>query len=177
MWRKCGQAVGSRKLTAISLALVSVILVSYVTLVYYPESIRNSAYAASDGKAYSVDATLVSANTKFAFNLFRELVAEDIHRNIFISPLSISMALALTYNGAEGTTKDAMAKTLNFGNMTLEEINREYSNLIESLENVDQAVKLLIGNSVWMEKGFAPIVKSSLHTHMEKPCSLAQKAR
>jgi serpin B len=131
-----------------------------VTLVYYPESIQNSAYAASDGKAYSVDATLVRANTKFAFNLFRELVAEDVNRNIFISPLSVSMALAMLYNGAEGTTKDAMARTLSFGNMTLEEINREYSELIESLENVDQAVKLLIGNSVWIEKGFAPIVKS-----------------
>jgi len=161
MWRKCKQAVGSRKLTAISLALASVILVGYVTLVYYPESIQNSAYAASDEKAYSVDATLVCANTKFAFSLFRELVAEDMNRNIFISPLSISMALAMTYNGAEGTTKDAMAKTLNFGNMTLEEINREYSKLIESLENVDQAVKLLIGNSVWMRKEFEPIVKSS----------------
>jgi serpin B len=132
-----------------------------VTLVYYPESIQNSAYATSDGKAYSVDATLVRANTKFALSLFRELVAEDMNRNIFISPLSISMALAMTYNGAEGTTKDAMAKTLNFGNMTLEEINREYSKLIESLENVDPAVKLLIGNSVWMKKEFEPIVKSS----------------
>ena len=71
------------------------------------------------------------------------------------------MALTMTYNGAEGTTKDAMAKTLNFGNMTLEKINQEYSDLIESLENVDQAVKLLIGNSVWMKKEFEPIVKSS----------------
>jgi serpin B len=132
-----------------------------VTLVYYPESIQNSAYATSDGKAYSVDATLVCANTKFAFSLFRELVAEDMNRDIFISPLSISMALAMTYNGAEGTTKDAMAKTLNFGNMTLEEINLEYSKLIESLENVDHAVKLLIGNSVWMRKEFEPVVKSS----------------
>jgi len=144
-----------------SLALVSVILVSYATLIHYPESTQNSAYAASDEKAYSVDATLVSANTKFAFSLFRELITEDTNKNIFISPLSISMALAMTYNGAEGTTKDAMAKTLNFGNMTLEEINQEYSSLIESLENVDQLVELLIGNSVWMKKEFEPIVKPS----------------
>lgn len=161
MWRKCKQSVGSRKLTAISLMLVSIILVGYVTLVYYPASIRSSAYATSDEKAYSVDPTLVSANTQFALSLFRELLAEDMNTDIFISPLSISMALAMTYNGAEGTTKDAMAKTLNFGNMTLEEINREYSKLIESLENVDQAVKLLIGNSVWMKKEFEPIVKPS----------------
>jgi len=101
--------VGSRKLTVISLAIVSVILVSYVSLIYYPESVQNSAYAASDEKAYSVDAKLVSANTKFAFNLFRELVAEEMNKNIFISPLSISIALTMTYNGAEDTTKEAMA--------------------------------------------------------------------
>jgi serine protease inhibitor len=161
MWNECRQVVRSRKLIAISSALVSIILFSYVTLVYYPETNQNSAYAASDEKAYSVPATLVSANTKFALDLFRELVAEDVNMDIFISPLSISTALTMTYNGAESTTKDAMAKTLNLENMTLEEINQEYSCLIGSLENVDQAVKLLIGNSVWMEKGFEPIVKSS----------------
>jgi serine protease inhibitor len=158
MWKR---TVRSRKLTIISLALVSVILVSYVTLVYYLESMRNSAYAASDEKAYSVNPTLVSANTKFALDLFRELVAEDVDKNIFISPLSVSIALAMTYNGAEGTTKDAMARTLDFGNMTLEEVNQEYSNLMESLKNVDQAVKLLIGNSVWIKQEFQPYVNSN----------------
>jgi serine protease inhibitor len=133
MWRKCEQAIRSRKLTVISLALVSAILVSCVTLVYYPKSILNTAYATSDEGAYSVDTRLVSANSKFAFDFFRELVAEDVNTNVFSSPLSISIALTMTYNGAEGTTKDAIAKTLNFGNMTLEEINREYSNLIKSL--------------------------------------------
>ena len=158
MWKR---TFGNRKLTIISLALVSIILVSYVTLVYYPKNIQNSAYATSDEKAYSVDPKLVSANTKFAFDLFNKLLTEDINRNIFISPLSISIALAMTYNGAEGTTKDAMAKTLNFGNMTLEDINQGYSDLIGSLENVDQAVRLLIGNSVWMKKEFEPAVKPS----------------
>jgi serine protease inhibitor len=157
----CKCTVKNRKLTVIAVALVSVILVSYVTLVYYPESIQNSAYATSDQKAYSVDPNLVSANTKFAFDLLKELVAEDVDKNIFISPLSVSIALAMTYNGAEGSTKDAMAKTLNFGNIALEEINREYSNLMESLKNVDQAVKLLIGNSVWIKQEFEPIVKPS----------------
>jgi serpin B len=45
--------------------------------------------------------------------------------------------------------------------MTLEEINQEFSALIQSLENVDQVVKLLIGNSVWMKREFEPLVKSS----------------
>lgn len=151
----------SRYLPLISLAIVSVILVSYVALIYFPKSNQNSAYATSDEKAYSVDITPVSANTKFAFNLFRELVAEDTNKNIFISPFSISMALTMTYNGAEGTTRDAVAKTLKFGSMSLEEVNQEYSNLIGSLENADQSVKIMIGNSVWMKKEFEPIVNSS----------------
>jgi serpin B len=121
----------------------------------------NAAYAASDQKAYSVDPALVSANTQFAFNLFQELINEDPDSNIFISPLSISMALAMTYNGAEGATKDAMSNTLCFGNMSLEEVNQAFSNLRESLQNVDQQVKLMIGNSVWMSQSFAPSVYQS----------------
>jgi serine protease inhibitor len=45
--------------------------------------------------------------------------------------------------------------------MTLEEINQEFSALIQSLENVDQVVKLMISNSVWMKQEFEPLVKSS----------------
>jgi serpin B len=137
------------------------ILASYALLIYFQAYNQNLAYAASDEKAYSVDEALVSANTKFAFNLFKELVAEDKNKNIFISPLSISTALAVTYNGAEGTTKDAMAKTLEFGNMSLEKVNQEYLNLIESLENADEQVKLMIGNSIWMRKEFESYVNSS----------------
>jgi serine protease inhibitor len=161
-------AVGNRKLILISLVLMAI---SCVALVSYPNSGQNSVqisayatYAMSDEKACSVAPRLVSANTEFAFDLFKELLTEDTSKNVFISPLSVSIALAMLYNGAEGRTKDAMAKTLNFGNMTLEEINQEYSTLIQSLENVDQAVNLLIGNSVWMKQEFAPLVKPSF-TH------------
>ena len=155
-------AVGNRKLILISLVLMSI---SCLALICYPNNSQNSAYAMSDEKAYSVDPRLVSANTNFAFDLFKGLLTQETDSNVFISPLSVSIALAMLYNGAEGETKDAMAKTLNFGNMTLEEINQEYSVLIQSLENVDQAVNLLIGNSVWMNQEFAPLVKSSfLHS-------------
>jgi serine protease inhibitor len=153
-------AVQSRKLTVIALALVSIVLVSYVALVYYPKSLLDSAYARSDERAYSVDPRVVSANTKFGFSLFGELVAEERDENLFISPLSVSLALAMAYNGAEGATKDAMAETLCYGSMSLDEINRAYSDLIASLENVDQAVELLFGNSVWMKEEFAPLVEA-----------------
>jgi len=159
--RKFGRVFGIRKLAIISAVLVSVILASYAVQSYFSASMQDSVYAASDQKASTVDRTLVTANTGFAFNLFRELTAEDSDGNIFISPLSVSMALAMTYNGAEGTTKEAMSNVLNFGGMSLGEINKGFSNLMESLRNVDQAVSLLIGNSVWMKQEFEPLVYQS----------------
>lgn len=159
--KRLGRGIGIRKLAIVSVALVSVILASFLVQSHYSADVQSSAYATSDQKAYSVDKTLVSADTEFAFNLFRELVNEDSDENIFISPLSISMALAMTYSGAEGTTKDAMSNTLNFGNMSLEDINQGFSNLTESLQNVDEQVELMFGNSVWMSKEFEPLVYQS----------------
>ncbi|OQX89547.1 MAG: hypothetical protein B6D65_02660, partial [candidate division Zixibacteria bacterium 4484_93] len=54
---------------------------------------------------HSVDEEIISANTLFGFNLFSELVREDAGKNVFISPLSISIALGMTYNGAAGKTQ------------------------------------------------------------------------
>jgi serpin B len=159
--RKFGGVFRIRKLAVISVALVSVILVSYVVQSYISGYMQDSVYAASDQKASSVDSTLVSANTGFAFNLFRQLDAEDSGKNVFISPLSISTALAMTYIGAEGTTKDAMSDVLDFGSMSLEEVNQGFSDLMESLKDVDQAVALQIGNSVWMSREFEPLVYQS----------------
>jgi serine protease inhibitor len=145
---------------------VAMLLVSYGTVVHLTTQRLHAAYAASDERAAAVDPRLVSANTQFAFNMLRELVAEDGDKNIFMSPLSISLALAMTYNGAGGTTRDAMAHTLRFGSMTLDEINQAYLALIESLEHADQAVQLLIGNSVWTKSAFAPLVKASFIDHV-----------
>lgn len=122
------------------------------------------AYAASDEKAYSVDNNLVAANNRFAFNILKELSKEDANENVFISPFSISTALAMTYGGAEGTTKDAMEKTLEFRGMSREEVEQEYSKLMKSLENADYQVNLSTANSVWIRKEFEPIVKQDFIT-------------
>src|SRR5687767_170923 len=57
---------------------------------------------------------IVSAANSFSFNLFREVSAAQRDRNVFISPLSASMALGMTLNGAAGTTQEAMRATLGF---------------------------------------------------------------
>jgi serine protease inhibitor len=153
-----------RKVALATLIVLIVILVGptveEVGIIYFShQSQISDVYALSDEKASSVDKRLVSSNTKFALNIFKELCIEDTDKNVFISPLSISIALSMTLNGAEGTTRDAMARTLQLGNMSLEEINQGYSTLIESLENADSLVKLGVADSIWINDSFEPYVK------------------
>jgi serine protease inhibitor len=55
---------------------------------------------------------LVTGNTAFAFDLYQNLFQEG--ENLFFSPYSISLALAMTYAGARSTTEEQMAETLHF---------------------------------------------------------------
>lgn len=103
--------------------------------------------------AESVDTKLVTANTGFGFNLFRKLEQTDPGQNVFISPASVAMALAMTYNGADGATKEAMAKTLGLQGMSLEEVNRANADLKTILENPDPGVQITIANSLWTRQG------------------------
>jgi len=71
-----------------------------------------------------------------------------------ISPLSVSLALAMTYNGADGDTKEAMEKTLELNGLTVDEINENYKILIDALASVDPKVLMNIANSIWYEQIF-----------------------
>ena len=94
--------------------------------------------------------SLVEADNRFAFKLFREINAQDTTEgNIFISPLSVGMALGMTYNGAAGTTRDAMQQTLELEGMTLQEVNEAYRSLIDLLRNLDPNVEFTLANSIW----------------------------
>lgn len=95
----------------------------------------------------------VESNSQFSFDIFQQLNKEDKNQNIFISPLSISTALAMTYQGAEGTTKEAMAKALRYTGIDDSNINESYKNLIPYLRKLDKKVELNISNSLWVREG------------------------
>ncbi len=92
---------------------------------------------------------LVEADNKFAFKLFREVNEQDTGKNIFISPLSVGMALGMTYNGAAGATREAMQEALELQGMTIEEVNEAYGSLIDLLRDLDPQVEFLLANSIW----------------------------
>ncbi|HUO04573.1 MAG TPA: serpin family protein [Candidatus Binataceae bacterium] len=78
-------------------------------------------------------AKVASADNDFGFRLLRTLT-DGTGGNVIISPLSVSMALAMTYNGAAGETKAAMAKTLGIAQIGDEEVNQGNRDLLDSLK-------------------------------------------
>lgn len=98
---------------------------------------------------------IIESDNEFGLELFKKVVAgEPEAKNIFISPTSVALALAMTYNGASGDTKSAMETALKKAGFSTEEINTAYKSLIEALRSVDPKVLLEIANSIWYREGF-----------------------
>ena len=99
-------------------------------------------------------AELLEADHQFAFELFNEVCALSGEENIMISPLSVSYALGMTYNGAAGPTLDAFNNVLHFGELTESEVNESYKELMSQLVTLDEEVEFSIANSIWYKLGY-----------------------
>jgi serpin B len=92
------------------------------------------------------------------------LLPESDGANIAISPLSVALALQVVYNGAAGTTRTAMAQTLQLGNLSTQALNSDNAALQASLINPDPKVQLTIANSLWMHLASNPVSSSFTQT-------------
>lgn len=112
----------------------------------------------SEPKKINLDeksAQLIEADNAFGFEIFQGIRKNSTEENIMISPLSISVALAMAYNGADGGTKTEMEKTLKLLGLTPEEINVSYKQLIAALQSVDEKVVFELANAIFYKNGFA----------------------
>ncbi|MGQ9678187.1 MAG: serpin family protein [bacterium] len=99
------------------------------------------------------DARLVLTKNEFGFKVLGALVPSSPDENVFISPYSIATALSMTYNGAGGETRTAMAKVLGVADIELERLNTGERLLAELLKKDKSGVELLIANSLWARNG------------------------
>ena len=104
-------------------------------------------------------ALLVEGNSAFAFELYKALGEEE--GNLFYSPYSISLALAMTYAGASGETAQQMADTLHFllGQEKLHPafnwLDAELAKRGEGAEGKDgEGFRLNIVNAIWGQKDY-----------------------
>ncbi|MDD2995120.1 MAG: serpin family protein [Paludibacter sp.] len=96
----------------------------------------------------------VVQDNDFAFELLRKTIENNDDENVFLSPMSVSIALGMALNGAENETETQIASVLQLRDMTYAEINEYYKIMQSNLPGVDPKVKLSIANAVWYDKLF-----------------------
>jgi serine protease inhibitor len=102
----------------------------------------------------SLEKQLIESDHHFGLKLFREVARTESNKNVFISPLSVAMALGMTFNGAAGETEEAMRNTLEFEEFSNQEINESFRSLISLLIQLDPRVIFEIANSIWYRNTF-----------------------
>jgi serpin B len=96
----------------------------------------------------------VAQDNEFAFDLLKKTIADSKETNVFISPLSVSIALGMAWNGANGQTKTEMETALKMSGMTVADINDYYKIMHTQLPTIDPTTQLNIANSLWYRTGF-----------------------
>lgn len=113
-----------------------------------PQAVAQATRNLTEGRAPQV----TTAVGGFGFRLFEEVVNAHPNKNVFISPASVSIALAMTYNGAAGETRTSMAKALGIDGLDLSQANAAYRDLLTVLRSPDKGVTLDIQNAIWAHR-------------------------
>lgn len=121
--------------------LAAVMLCATLGTGYHPAS-DSSAAAKALARPYA----------QFGFDLLRELRAGQQEDNVFISPTSIAVALAMTSNGAHGTTRDAILRTLHSDGQSIDTFNAANRALAQQIASA-KVVELSMANALWLEQG------------------------
>jgi serpin B len=98
---------------------------------------------------------VVDANNRFALDMYRKLAADpgSSGENLFFSPLSISSALALTWEGARGSTADEIRSVFHFPGDT-GVLRQGYTDINARIAEGDNKYTLRLANALWAEKTY-----------------------
>lgn len=102
----------------------------------------------------TMSSKLTGGDNSFGIELFKKISAESKEDNLMLSPLSISVALAMTYNGAEADTRAEMEEVLNLNGISKEQINKAYQHLLSTLQSLDEEVTFEIANAIYYSEKF-----------------------
>lgn len=112
---------------------------------------QNESPIRSANNNYEVDDSVVLANNKFAFDIYSQY--KDTDDNIFLSPFSISSALAMTYEGAKGDTAAQMQSVFGFP-LDDEILRTSYAAIFSQLNKKDSESTVSLANALWIDKKY-----------------------
>lgn len=125
----------------------------------YSAELLSRKVTAAEVDGLDADAVFVQAQVGFAIRLLQETAEDGV--NTLVSPYSVTQALAMTANGADGDTLTEMENTL--GGVKLDSLNRYlYTQRINQPDTDD--CKLLTANSIWVRDSY-PVADSFLQTN------------
>lgn len=114
---------------------------------------------------------IVDATNVFAARLMNHLSdltvqgSEDaMPDNFVVSPLSLSMALGMTANAAEGTTRREILDVLGLGEADIEAANSLNSKLAEKLPGLDSQTKVSFANALWVDSQVSDMLRPEFAT-------------
>jgi serpin B len=109
----------------------------------------------SSGPVSGSEKNIADANNRFATELYGELAQDPDNdgMNIFFSPFSISSALAITYEGARGTTADEIQSVFHFP-LNESERRQGFFRIINGINSGDASYTLRTANALWAEKTY-----------------------
>lgn len=97
---------------------------------------------------------IVQANNQFGWQLFSEIYKAQPDKNHFISPLSATLALQMTLQGADGTTLQQMKHVLGLSEISEQTLNQQIPLLMRKLRRPAEDITLEIANSLWASTQF-----------------------
>lgn len=129
----------------------------FIFLLIFLSGCTNTSGISSPIKADDSGATVegvnsvINANNQFALDLYLKL--EDVEGNIFFSPYSISVALAMTYEGAKGETVEEMQSVFHFPED--ENIRRpSFAKIYNLVNKKNKKYELHTANALWAQKDY-----------------------
>ncbi|MBV8491425.1 MAG: hypothetical protein JO199_12940, partial [Candidatus Eremiobacteraeota bacterium] len=92
---------------------------------------------------------------RFGFALLAKLESANAGQNVFISPSSVAIALAMAANGASGTTRTAILATLGAQDDSISAFNEANRSLLRALHSPGGDIQFSVANAVWLNKSIA----------------------
>jgi len=144
-----------KKFLTIGIVLLMVVIVTAATVLFiFPYQPDKPPVADDTGSTQQGIQEVVDANNKFAFDFYSELKlnrGED--ENIFYSPYSISAALAMTYEGANGQTADEMKSVFHFPEDNT--LRPNFAAIYNEINKKDKEYELRTGNALWVQQDYS----------------------
>lgn len=156
-YSSCGKNCSKVKIMKKKITLISISFILALFSMSCAKDVKKESSTDVDATTKSSEKvgveSVANGNIEFAFNLYSKL--KDENGNIFLSPYSVSSALAMTYGGAKKKTASQMVAALNFPENE-KSVHKGFKNLDNLMSSINSKgdVKLAVANSLWPEKTF-----------------------